>query len=92
MTLTITIDHKKPCTTFKAGKILQSLTMNTSPSAVAGVWRDVAAYALEMAFNAEHSLDVEKPIFTDTDRQAQALYMLDEHKNIFEQELTIHTK
>ena len=84
--LTIKIDDTKNRIEFlNGGKFPVSQIYSTSNHCLAGTWRDVAAYALEQAFYAEHCKDFLLPDFTNAEREKQVQAMLEDHKNIFEE-------
>ena len=86
ITMKIRIDEKAHTIELRrAGcSVPESKVFGDSPEALAGIWRDLADYAMREAFDMEHSRDFCAPEYTNEEREKMALKVSDEHKSIFE--------
>lgn len=86
ITLKISIDERHHTAEFRrvGCRVPETKVYDDSPEALAGIWRDLADYAMREAFNLEHSRDFCAPDYTNAEREKMALKVSEEHKNIFE--------
>ena len=86
ITMKITIDEAAHTVTLRrAGcKLDESRIYSDKPEAVASIWLDLAAYAMQEAFILEHCADFAPPAYTGKERREMALRICETHKSAFE--------
>lgn len=84
ITMKIRIDERAHTVELRrAGcKVPEVKAWSNSPEAIAGIWRDLAEYAMREAFYLEHINDFLLPDFTNAERVKMAARICEEHTSI----------
>lgn len=85
VTFRVTVDtDKHTATAERAGcKCPLAMVFDDGPESVAGVYRALAFYALEIAHGLAYSADFVPPVFSNSEARKTAEIMLKEHPDIF---------